>query len=201
MPSNANSRQPQPCPVCGEQRANKGSVIRHMKSFHKKEFAQLPRYRCPHGDCNKLDENVRADAIPDHLSMCHGVDVPRRMRTTAHNFLKRKNMPTLKKHIVDDSAEVNKINARIRYLERLLVTEGPPGLNYTSSHSFDVTTVLNTDPEADEMKKKDKEGLITKLQEVRDTLNEVGWLHTQPGVLDTREGLLDDLEKLMVDWP
>lgn len=199
MPRRANSRQPQTCPVCGEQRASKGSVIRHMKRFHKDEFAQLPRYHCPDTDCKMLDENVRSDAIPDHLSMCHGIDVPHRMRTTAHNFLKRKNIPTLKKHIVDDSAEVNKINARIRYLERLLVTEGPPGLNYTSSHSFDITTVLNTDPEAEEMEK-DKTGLIKKLQGVRDTLNEVGWLHTQPGVLDTREGLLDDLEKLM-GWP
>lgn len=201
MANNAGERCP--CAVCDAVLSNRLCLQRHMRRYHPADWVsqggrRITYHRCPVQGCNRLNNNTRFDRFTDHLSSVHGIDVPSRMRTTDYLYLKRKKDEVLKQHIAEEATELNELNTKIRHVECMLhmshVTIG--GRWYKSRHGFDLHTPFDTD-DARLPKKPD---LISHLQRIRNTRNEVGSLCTMAGEKDTRDGVLDELEMLM-GWP
>lgn len=198
---NANERCR--CTVCNLLLSSKQCLQKHMLRYHPAEWVsqggrQITYHPCSVQGCNRLNNNTRPDFATDHLSMFHGIDVPSRMRTTDYRYLKRKRDAVLKQHIMEEATELNELNTRIRHVECMLqmshVTIDDRW--YKSRHGFDLLTPFDTD-DARLPKKPD---LISHLQRIRNTRNEVGPLCTMAGEKDTRDGVLDELEMLM-GWP
>lgn len=201
MSSNITANGRWPCTVCDATLYSKTGLKRHMLRWHPAEWTnqenggQITYFPCDIPGCNRLNNNTRPDFRVDHLSMAHGIDMPSRMRTTEFQYLKRKKEGILRLHIAQEATELNELNTKIRRLECLLNLDARP-TDYKSLHAFNVHTVFETD-HAPNTPKMD---LVSHLQRIRSTRNQVGSLYTKPGVMDTRDGVLDDLEMLM-DWP
>lgn len=194
-----------PCTVCDKTLSHSLSLKRHMLRWHPTEWMQgegrqIKYHPCPIPGCNQLNNNTRADVIIDHLSMTHGIDAPSRKRTSDVNYLRRKKEGVLIQHIVQEAAELNWLNSKIRRLECLLNLSSPP-IPYKSRHGLDIYTVFETDPSLLPATKAD---LISYLQDIRITRNQVGWLYTKHDAKDIRDGIADELETLMgelMGWP
>ncbi|KAG6358397.1 hypothetical protein INS49_014281 [Diaporthe citri] len=202
MSSNITNNERWPCTVCDKTLYCKTALKRHMLRWHPAEWlneehgGQITYFPCDVPGCNRLNNNTRPDFRIDHLSTAHGIDIPAKIRTTEFNYLKRKTEGTLKLHIVQEAKQLNELNTKIRRVECLLNLDARVPY-YQSRHGFDTHTVFQTDQAQLPPKKVD---LVYYLQRIRNTRNQVGSLHTKPGVMDTRDGVLDDLEMLM-DWP
>lgn len=201
MSDNETTNTRLPCTVCGQTLCHKISLKRHMLRWHPTEWMnqdqgegrQIQYYPCPIPGCNRLNNNTRHDFKTDHLSMAHGIDAPSRLRTSDFNYLKRKTEGVLMQHIVQEAAKLNYLNAKIRRLECLLNLSSS-AIPYRSCHGLDVYTVFETDPYLLPAVKLD---LVSYLQRLRITRNEVGWLYTVDGAKDIRDGIADELETLM----
>lgn len=202
MSGNATTNARLPCAVCNKTLCSEVSLKRHILRWHPTDWVnqgvgrQVTYYPCHVQGCDRLNNNTRLDFKADHLSMYHGIDAPSRIRTTDFNYIRRKRMEVLKQHILQEAAELNELNRRIRWSECFLFCSFP-AIEYTSRHGLDVYTVFQTNPDRLPAK---KGNLALYLQRVRNTRNQVGSMYTRPGVKDTRDGIADDLEILM-GWP
>lgn len=202
MSDNINANERHACAVCDTTLNSKQALKRHMLRWHPNEWlneehgGQITYFPCSIPGCNRLNQNTRPDFLTDHLSSAHGIDIPSKVRTAEFTFLKRKTEGTLRLHIEQEAKELNELNTQIRRVECFLVMEAR-AVDYRSRHGFDVHTIFETNQALLPPKKHD---LVSYLQRIRNTRNQVGSLHTKPGVVDTRDGVLDDLQKLM-GWP
>lgn len=187
------------CSICQKKIQNHHSLEGHILNKHLDVIdAEIPAgftrpdLTCPWPDCTAMEGNYRPDALTDHLSSKHGVDVPEKTYSTDRSYIKRKAIEVLQHHIITDGKRLNGLKEGVRGVCRKLAERIPnldPGFL-----GLDLTTTYRTDAAG---LPKTKEVLTGYLLGLRTDGSKKGRLLCQPGQEGTWEEVLADLRKAL----
>lgn len=146
-----------------------------------------PNRSCPVQGCTSLTGNTRPDHLWDHLAEVHGYERAVNEYTIADRHLKRKTLPTLKGLLIRDVRKLAWDQARLQAVEEAIRQRDN---SYVSCHGLGLA-MQHSIPQGNASKKQD---LITRLTNVRNEINQLGTLYSQPSqAQDTWDKVYDDL--------
>lgn len=146
-----------------------------------------PNRSCPVQGCTSLTGNTRSDHLWDHLAEVHGYERAVNQYTIADRHLKRKTLPTLKGLLIRDVRKLAWDQARLQAVEEAIRQRDN---SYVSCHGLGLA-MQHSIPQGNASKKQD---LITRLTNVRNEINQLGTLYSQPSqAQDTWDKVYDDL--------
>lgn len=146
-----------------------------------------PNRSCPVQGCTSLTGNTRSDHLWDHLAEVHGYERAVNEYTIADRHLKRKTLPTLKGLLIRDVRKLAWDQARLQAVEEAIRQRDN---SYVSCHGLGLA-MQHSIPQGNASKKQD---LITRLTNVRNEINQLGTLYSQPSqAQDTWDKVYDDL--------